>query len=89
MILSEMLWPQVCQWLPQVEEYVQEIAFDGNLVCQISDYVRTLVIIINVYYIVLFLKEQSECSIQQQSQGGLRCEVCFSLSSSDLSIAHI
>ncbi|KAM5530893.1 hypothetical protein V8D89_015425 [Ganoderma adspersum] len=38
MILSEMLWPQVCQWLPQVEEYAEEIAFDSNLVCQISDY---------------------------------------------------
>ncbi|KAM5536297.1 hypothetical protein V8D89_010033 [Ganoderma adspersum] len=39
MILSEMLWLQVCQWLPQVEEFAAEIAFDSNLVCQISDYI--------------------------------------------------
>ena len=52
MILSEMLWPQVCQWLPQVEEYAEEITFDSNLVCQISDYVRTSVIVISAHYFI-------------------------------------
>ena len=51
-ILSEMLWPQVCQWLPQVEEFAQEIASDSNLVCQISDYVRISATVISAHYII-------------------------------------
>ena len=52
MILSEMLWPQVCKWLPEVEEYAEEIASDSNLVCQISDYVRLSVRVISAYYFI-------------------------------------
>ena len=52
MILSEMLWPQVCQWLPQVEEFAEEIASDSNLVCQISDYVRNSTTMISTHYFI-------------------------------------
>ena len=52
MILSEMLWPQVCHWLPQVEEFAEEIASDSNLICQISDYVRVSVTVIRAHYFI-------------------------------------
>ena len=50
MIFSE-LWPQVCQWLPQVEEFA-EIAFDSNLLCQTSYYVCFSVTMISAYYFI-------------------------------------
>ncbi|KAI1795333.1 hypothetical protein LXA43DRAFT_1090981 [Ganoderma leucocontextum] len=38
-ILAEMLWPQVCKWLPELETHAQAITNDTNLLCHIGNYI--------------------------------------------------